>query len=141
LGSEVALTPQERRRGQPEGGGGSIDDVTGALAQHTVTADAIIRAQAERRGKIGLRLPPRHIEADLADDGLRHGDIDAVDPDEVDAADAVQFTAHVKLRGMAAAFRRRVGRERGGSPGVVVVGADSAPATLSAKAFSCCSSA
>jgi hypothetical protein len=51
-----------------------------------------------------LGLPACHIQADLADDGLGYADIDAVDPGQVDAADAVQFAAQVKLRRMAARF-------------------------------------
>ena len=47
--------------------------------------------------------------ADFADDGLGHADIDAVDPGQVDAADAVQFMTQVKLRGMAARFPPSLG--------------------------------
>jgi hypothetical protein len=57
------------------------------------SGDAIIRTQPEPGRKVRLGFPARHIQADFADDGLRHADIDAVDPGEVDAADAVQFTA------------------------------------------------
>jgi hypothetical protein len=54
-----------------------------------------------------LGLPTRHIHAHFADEGLRHADIDAVDPGQVDAADAVQFPAQVKLRCMAAELSPR----------------------------------
>ena len=56
-----------------------------------------------------LAFPARHIQADFADDGLGHADIDAVDPGQVDAADAVQFPAQVKLRAWLPAFRRPFG--------------------------------
>ncbi len=46
-------------------------------------------------------LPARHVHADFADEGLGHADIDAVDPGQVDAADAVQFMAQIKLWRMA----------------------------------------
>jgi hypothetical protein len=42
---------------------------------------------------VRLGVPARHIQADFADNGLGDADIDAVNPSEVDAADAVQFTA------------------------------------------------
>jgi hypothetical protein len=59
----------------------------------------------------GLGVPARHIQADFADDGLRHADIDAVDAGQVDTADAVQFTTQVKLRGMASGFPPPLGAE------------------------------
>ena len=43
-------------------------------------------------------LPPGHVEADFADDGLRDADIDPVDPREVDSADAMQFATEIELR-------------------------------------------
>ena len=45
-----------------------------------------------------LGLPARHIHTHFADDGLRHADIDAVDPGQVDAADAVQVPTQIRLR-------------------------------------------
>jgi len=51
---------------------------------------------------VRLGLPACHVHADFADEGLSHADIDAVDPSQVNAADAVQFTAQVKLWRMAA---------------------------------------
>ena len=56
-----------------------------------------------------LGLPARHIHADFADEGLGHADINAVDPGQVDAADAMQFTAQVKLRRVAARFTAPLG--------------------------------
>jgi hypothetical protein len=46
--------------------------------------------------------PARHVEPDFADERLRDADVDASDTREVHAADAVQFRAQVKVRGMAA---------------------------------------
>ena len=40
-----------------------------------------------------LVCPAGHIEADFADDGLDHTDIDAVDPGQVNAANAVELAA------------------------------------------------
>lgn len=51
-----------------------------------------------------LGVPARHIQADFADERLGHADIDAVDPGQVDAADAVEFTPQVKLWRMAPRF-------------------------------------
>ena len=51
--------------------------------------------------KVRLGLPACHVHVDFADEGLGHADIDAVDPGQVDAADAVQLTAQVKLWRMA----------------------------------------
>jgi hypothetical protein len=83
--------------------------VSGAFANHLPAGDAIIRTQPEPGREVRLGLPARHIHADFADDGLSHADIDAVDPGQVDAADAVQFTAQVKLRGMASRFSSPLG--------------------------------
>ena len=52
LGAEVGLAPQQRRGGQAQGGGGAIDDVSGALAKHFVAADAIVGTEAEPRGQM-----------------------------------------------------------------------------------------
>ena len=65
----------------------------GAFANHLASGDAIIRTQPEPGRDVRLSFPTRHIQADFAEDGLGHADIDAVDPGQVDAADAVQFTA------------------------------------------------
>jgi hypothetical protein len=92
LCAEVALTPQQRGGGQPKGRRGSIDDVPGAFANHLASGNAIIRTQPEPGGEVRLGLPARHLHADFADDGLGYADIDTVDPGQVDAADAVQFT-------------------------------------------------
>jgi hypothetical protein len=59
-----------------------------------------------------LGLPPRHIHADFADDGLGDGDIDAVDASQVDAANAVQLAAQIKLRRVAARFASPVPTEK-----------------------------
>ena len=67
-----------------------------------------------------LGLPARHVHADFADDGLGDADVDAVDAGQVDAADAVQFTAEVELgrvaAGLPSPLGRRCGGGRGGSP-------------------------
>jgi hypothetical protein len=49
----------------------------------------MIRTQPEPGREVRLSFPTRHIQADFAEDGLGHADIDAVDPGQVDAADAV----------------------------------------------------
>ena len=49
-----------------------------------------------------LVLPAKHVESDLADEGLRNAHIDPVDLCEVDSADALQFPPKVKLRRMTA---------------------------------------
>ena len=59
------------------------------FANHLAAGDAVIRTQPEPGREVRLRFPARHIQADFADDGLRHADVDAVDAGEVDAADAV----------------------------------------------------
>src|ERR1700704_2295680 len=74
----------------------------GPSTKHLAAGDAIVRTQAQPGGKVVLVLPTRHIQADLADHGLGDPDVDAIDPGQVDAADAVQFTTQIKLRSMAA---------------------------------------
>ena len=80
----------------------------GAFANHLAAGDAIIWTQPEPGGEVGLGLPARHVHADFADEGLGDADIDAVDAGQVDAADAVQFPAQVKLGAWLPAFRRRL---------------------------------
>jgi hypothetical protein len=67
-----------------------------------------------------LVLPARHVEADFADHGLGDANIDPIDPREVDTADAMEFTAQIELRGMAARLpaplgtgAQRIARGRG----------------------------
>jgi hypothetical protein len=45
-------------------------------------------------------LPSAHIQPDFADDGLGDHDIDTVDPGQIYAADALEFTAEIEIRGM-----------------------------------------
>jgi hypothetical protein len=92
---------------------------------------------------VRLGLPARHLQADFADHGLGRADIDAVDPGEVDAADAVDFTTQVELQGMAARLPAPLGA---GAPRVLSGRWDgsasgSVAAVLSAKPCRCCSSA
>jgi hypothetical protein len=49
-----------------------------------------------------LILPPRHVQPHFADHGLGDAHVDAIDPREVDTADAMQFLPQVKPRRMAA---------------------------------------
>src|SRR5262245_45684611 len=43
LAAQIALTSQQRRGGQPESRRGSIDDVSGAFANHLAAGNAIVR--------------------------------------------------------------------------------------------------
>src|ERR1700682_5090027 len=92
----------------------------GTPAEDFASCDAIIRTQAQPRGKVPFGLPARHLQPDFADDGLTDAHIDAIDSGQVDAGDAVEFAAQVKLRRMTAGFaapswpRLRWRRGRGG---------------------------
>src|SRR5436190_19302513 len=130
LGAEVALAPQQGGGGESKGGGRSIDDVSSALSQHAVAADAIVWTQTEPRREMGLGGPARHVDTDFAHDGLCDADIDAVNPCQVHAADPVQFTTEVNWGAWLPAFRRRLG----------VCGAAGGMA-LPAMLCKCCSSA
>jgi hypothetical protein len=44
--------------------------------------------------------PSVHIQPDFADNGLANHDIDAVDPRQIYPADALEFTAEIKIRCM-----------------------------------------
>ena len=102
LGAEVTLAAEQGRGGDPEGRGRAIDDRTGASTDHLSPCDAIVGTQPKPRGEVVLVPPARHVEPDLADEGLCDADVDAVDPGEIDAADAGEFAAQVELWGMAA---------------------------------------
>ena len=59
--------------------------------------------------KVLLGLPATHIQADFADHGLRDADVDAIDPCQVDPADAVEFATEIELRRMTASFSASLG--------------------------------
>ena len=109
LGAQVTLAPQQRGGGQPERRRGSIDDVPGASANHLASGDAIVWTEPEPGREMRLGLPAHHVHADFADEGLGDADINAVDPGQVDAADAMKFMAQVKLRRVAARFTAPLG--------------------------------
>ena len=81
-------------------------------AKDLAAGDAVIRTEAQPRGKVVLVLPARHLQADFADHGLGDPDVDAIDPGQVDAADAVQFTTQSNCGAWLPAFRRRLGPAR-----------------------------
>jgi hypothetical protein len=97
LGAEVGLAPEQSGGGDAESGCGTIDDAPGASTDHFAAGDPIIGTQPEPRGEVVLVLPPRHVEPDFADEGLRDADVDAVDPRKIDAADPVQLSPQVEL--------------------------------------------
>src|SRR5262245_41382688 len=102
LCAEIALTAEEGGRGESQGRGGAIDHRPGASTKHLAAGDAIVRTEPEPGGEMVFGGPPRHIETDFADHGLGDADVDAIDPREVDAADAVEFATEIELRGMTA---------------------------------------
>jgi hypothetical protein len=53
---------------------------------------------------VRLGVPARHIQADFANHGLRHADIDTVDSRQVNATNAMELTAQVELGRVAACF-------------------------------------
>src|SRR5262245_32982119 len=97
LGTEITLAAKQGGGGNSQGGCRAIDHPSSASADHLPAGDPVIWRQAQPRGKVMLILPAGHIEADLADDGLRDAHVDAVDAREVDAGDPVQLSPQVKL--------------------------------------------
>ncbi len=70
-----------------------------------------------------LGLPAVHVEADFADEGLGYADIDAVDAGQVDAGDARELLAEIKLRRVGTRFPvRPTGRVGGRGASASVAG-------------------
>jgi hypothetical protein len=102
LSPKVAPTSQQRGGREPQGRRRSIDDVPGAFANHLAHGDAIVWTEPEPGGEVRIGLPARHIEANFADHGLRHPDINAVDSRQVDSVDAVELLTQIELWRVAA---------------------------------------
>ena len=101
---QITLAPEKGRGGEPEGGGRPIDHRPSASAQHLPASDAVIRTQAQPRRTMVLVGPARRVKADFADHGLCDADVDAVNPGQVDPADAVEFVTEIELGSMTASF-------------------------------------
>ena len=54
-------------------------------------------------------VPAGHIKADFADHGLCDADVDAIDPCQVNAANAVELATEIELRGMTSSFSSPLG--------------------------------
>jgi hypothetical protein len=60
LCTEITLTSEEGRRGEPEGGGGPIDHGPSASAKRLPAGDAMIGTEAQPGRKVMLVFPAGH---------------------------------------------------------------------------------
>ena len=93
LRSQSALAAVKRLRGAAKRIGGPVLDVARACGVDASPGLLVVGAKPKPGGQMLLAGKASHVQAALTDHRLGGNGIDTLDTSEVDAADAVQFTA------------------------------------------------
>src|SRR5215470_11901550 len=71
--------------------------MTRPSCQHSVAADAVVRAESQPGSKVRLSFPSAHVQSDLADDRLGDEHINAIDARQIHSSDALQFIGKIEV--------------------------------------------
>ena len=94
--TEVVLGTGERFSTEPEHDGDSVLHLSCLGGEHFAAADSFIRAESQPGGKCGGIAESTDIGSDFGEDHLCGDGTHSRDIGEIDAGDAVQFTAKVE---------------------------------------------